>query len=62
MPPVGGGSVGVPPPASAKAEVLVIPGWEKYADSAPVTSICLPINDGLVFRPHCARNADGIWT
>ena len=51
-----------PPLDRAKALVLVIPGWEKYADSAPVTSICLPISDGLVFSPHCARKAEGICT
>ncbi len=39
-----------------------MPGWEKYAASAPVTSICLPISDGFDLRPHCARKAEGIWT
>jgi hypothetical protein len=61
VPPVGGGSVG-PPLESANAEVLVMPGCEKYADSAPVTSICLPIRDGLDLSPHWDRKAEGIWT
>ena len=37
-----------------------MPGWEKYADNAPVTSTCLPINDGLERRLADHVAADGL--
>ena len=50
------------PAAEGEGVVEVRPGWEKYADERPVTSICRPMRDGLLFRPHADRKADGIWT
>jgi hypothetical protein len=52
----------VPPAVKAKAVDDVTPGWEKYAESLPVTSTCRPISDGLVRSPHAERNVDGICT
>ena len=57
-----GGGVLVAVPLNAKAVVPVIPGWEKYAASAPVTSIWRPMSEGFVRSPQLARNADGTWT